>query len=149
MSLKEQIFNDLKSAMKEKDEVRVRTLRMVVTAIQYYLVDHETLSDEEMTLILAKELKTREESMEDYRKANRGDLVSIEKADIDVIKSYLPKPMSKEEILTLIERAIQEVNAHSAQDLGKVMARVSPLTKGKADGKFVNALVREALSQLS
>jgi uncharacterized protein YqeY len=149
MSLQERIFNDLKSAMKEKDEVRVRTLRMVVTAIQYYLVDHESLSDEEMTHLLAKELKTREESLEEYLKANRDDLVSIEKADIEVIRSYLPKPMTKEEILALIERTLQEVSAHSVQDLGKVMAKVSPLVRGKADGKLVNALVREALSQRS
>ena len=87
--------------------------------------------------------------MDEYLKANRDDLVSIEKADIEVIRSYLPKPMTKEEILALIERTLQEVSAHSVQDLGKVMAKLSPLVRGKADGKLVNALVREALSQRS
>jgi uncharacterized protein YqeY len=147
VTLKDKIFEDLKTAMKERDVVRTRTLRMVVSSIKYYMVDHKDISDDDVLALLSKELKTHEESLSEYKIAGRSDLIAIEEADITIVKSYLPRPFSVDEIKSIVRDIIAETGAESMKDLGKVMAKLMPVIKGKADGKIVNAIVKEALSR--
>jgi len=146
MSLKESIFEDLKSAMKQKDEVRVRTLRMVVAAIKNALVDKKNLSDEDVLGILHKEIKQRQDAIAQYEKAERDDLAQAEAQEKKIIQQYLPQPLSEEELRKIITQAMEETGANSPQDLGKVMAIVMPQVKGRADGKAINTMVRDILS---
>lgn len=144
--LKDKIREDLKKAMKERDEVRVRTLRMINAAIKNFEVEKmKEADDEDVIGILQKEAKKRREAIEEYRKAGREDLAKDEEAELRVIEEYLPKQMSEEEIRSLAMKVISEVGAKSPRDLGKVMKEIMPKVKGRADGKVVNRIVRELL----
>jgi uncharacterized protein YqeY len=147
MTLKDKIYEDLKTAMKERDEVRTRTLRMIVSSIKYYMVDHKEISDDDVLALLSKELKTHEESLSEYKIAGRSDLIAIEEADIAIVKTYLPRPFSTDEIKSVVRDIIAETGAENMKDLGKVMAKLMPVIKGKADGKTVNTIVKDALSR--
>lgn len=146
MTLLERIQEDLKRNMKEKNELNVRTLRMVLAALKNYLVDHRDMKDEESTQILVKELKKRTEAAEEYIKAKRPELAQSEEAEAQVIKEYLPKPYTEEELRRIIMETITEIGAKSSQDFGKVMSALIPKTKGRADGKTINVIVKEILS---
>ncbi len=147
MTLKERIMSDLKKAMKERDEVKVRTLRMVVASIKNWEVENvKEIDDEGVIAVLTKEAKKRKEAIEEYRKAGREDLAGSEEEELKVIESYLPERMSEEEIKKLILETIEEVKATSPKDLGKVMKVIMPKIKGRADGKLVNEMVRKILS---
>jgi len=146
--LKDVIYEDLKKAMKARDEVRVRTLRMIVAAIKNKLVDKKDLGDDDVIEILTKEAKLRKDSIEEYTKANRDDLAQSEKEELEIIKEYLPEKMGEDELRTIIIEAIEEQNVNSPAGLGLIMKTVMPKVKGRADGKQVNKMVRDILSDL-
>jgi len=146
--LKDVIYEDLKKAMKARDEVRVRTLRMIVAAIKNKLVDKKDLGDDDVIEILTKEAKLRKDSIEEYTKANRDDLAQSEKEELEIIKEYLPEKMGEDELRTIIIEAIEEQNVNSPSGLGLIMKTVMPKVKGRADGKQVNKMVRDILSDL-
>ena len=146
--LKDVIFEDLKKAMKARDEVKVRTLRMVVAAIKNKLVDKKDLGDEDVIEILTKEAKLRKDSIEEYTKANRDDLAQSEKEELEIIREYLPEKMDEDELRNIIIEAIDEQQVNSPSGLGLIMKTVMPKVKGRADGKQVNKMVRDILSDL-
>ncbi len=146
--LKEDIFEDLKTAMKARDEVRVRTLRMVVAAIKNRLVDKKDLGDEDVIEILTKEAKLRKDAIEEFTKADREDLAHSEEEELAIIRDYLPEKLSEDELRAIILDAIEEQHVNSPSGLGLVMKIIMPTVKGRADGKIVNKMVRDLLSDL-
>lgn len=147
MSLKETLGNDLKTAMKEKDVIRKNTVQMVRSAILQYEKDNLTELDESGVLeIVAKELKKRKDVLPEYEKSGRDDLIEGIKREIEVLLAYLPKQLTEEELEVIIKEAIAETGAESVKDIGKIMQNVMPKTKGRADGKMINSIVRKLLS---
>ncbi|RMG96038.1 MAG: GatB/YqeY domain-containing protein [Chloroflexi bacterium] len=146
MSLKETLKRDMAAAMRAGDTQKRDTLRMLLAAVKQAEVDSRTeLDDNGILNVLTKQAKQRRESIADYEKGGRTDLVQKETAELEIIENYLPKQMSREEIRQLASKAIAEVGATSAKDMGKVMGKLMPQLKGKADGRLVNEVVRELL----
>jgi len=149
MLTKEALEADLKSAMRAGDDVRKRTLRMVLTAIKLAEVDRRDLLDEPALLVvLQKEAKARRETIGEAKRANRNDIVAATKAEIDVLQNYLPQPLTPDELETLARQVIDEVEASGPGFVGKVMKVLMPRVQGRADGKVVNVLVRNLLNEL-
>jgi uncharacterized protein YqeY len=148
LALKKQLLADLKSAMKAKDKVRKSTITLIRAAILQEEKDKqiENLEDSDIEAIISKQYKQRKDSLQEFEKAGREDLVDQTKAEMAIIKDYLPKQLSSEEIEAIVEGTIQETGAESIKDMGKVMKSVMPKVKGKADGKVVNQIVRKKLS---
>ena len=149
MSLKEQLTNDMKVAMKAKAEgkQRLAVIRMVRSAIRQLEIDgKKELGDEEVMSVITKEVKMRRDSIEEFKKGNRADLVAQTENEISVLMAYLPRQLSKEEVSSLVEEAVAATGASSPKDMGKVMGVLMPKVKGRADGKLVNMLVRESLN---
>ncbi len=148
MSIKEQLMNDLKEAMKDKDVVRKNTVQMVRSGILQIEKDTKTvLDDEGVTDVIARELKKRRDVLPEYEKSGREDLIEDLNKEIKVLMSYLPEQLSEEELEKIVSEVIAEVGATSMKDMGKIMANIMPKTKGRADGKLINKIVREKLSQ--
>ena len=147
MSLSEQIMSDMKEAMKARDKVKLNTVRMIKSALMNEKIKagHDLTPEEELT-VLSREKKQREESIKEFAKANRNDLVAETKQELTIVEDYLPKQLSKEELNEAAASAIAEVNAHDKSDFGKVMKVLMPKIKGKADGKAASAAVRDQLS---
>lgn len=146
MSLKEKINKKLIEAMKSGDNLTKTTLRGVMAGIKQFEVDQRKDAEESDILsVLQKEMKSRKESIADAEKAERPDLIETYNAEIEAIEEFLPPPMTEEELVSIIEKAVQESGASSPADMGKVMQLVMPQVKGKADGKVVNQLVRSKL----
>lgn len=148
MSLKERLYEDLRISMKAKEEIKVRTLRMVIASVKNFEVDNKNMTDDDVVSILNKELKTRKESIEQYENAGRKDLADEEAKEIEVIKEYLPEELDENEIRKIIMDTISEVGAKGPTDLGKVMGKIMGKIKGRADGKVINQMVRELLSNV-
>ena len=147
MSLRDRLDQELKAAMRSNDAVRKDSLRMVLAAVQKAEKEGKhTLADDEMIGVLAKELKTRNESVETFRAGGREDLVEKEEAAIAVVSEFMPKPLSEAELRALVEQAIAETGAASSRDMGKVMGWLSPKTRGRADGKAISQLVTQLLT---
>ena len=147
MSLKEILADDLKSAMKDKDIVRKNTVQMVRAGVLQIEKDKKvTLDDDGVLEVIAKQLKQRKDSLPDYEKSGREDLVAELKAEIDVLMKYLPEQLTKEELEVIVADAIKETGASSIKDMGKIMAFVMPKTKGRADGKTINEIAKAMLS---
>lgn len=151
MSLFEQIDKDYVQAYKAKDAVRLSVLRLLKTAVKNRLVELRrpggTLSDEEMMDVIIKEGKQRQDSIEQYTAAGRSDLADKEAAELVVLQSYLPKPLSEEELTAVIDAAIAETGAASPRDMGKVISAVMAAHKGRVDGKVLSAAVKARLSK--
>jgi uncharacterized protein len=148
MTLLEKIKEDLNEAMKREDKVRRSTLRLVLSAVSYAeIAKQKKLDDAGVIEVLAKEAKQRRESIEAFKAGNRQDLVSQEQAELTILQEYLPKQMGREELTVLAKQAIAETGAKGLADKGKVMSKLMPLVKGKADGKDVNEVVIGLLSQ--
>lgn len=146
MTLKEQLNADLKTAMKAKDKETLKTVRMLKSAVQNeeIKVGHDLTPEEELT-VLAREVKQRRDSLEEFANAGRDDLVEPLKYEIEVVERYLPAQLSEDEIRDIVKQAIDEVGVSDKSGFGKVMAKVMPQVKGKADGNQVNAIVKEML----
>lgn len=148
--LKDQIKEDLKKAMLAKDNVGTSTLRMLLSAVNYYEIQKGgagyEATDEDLQSVIQKEVKQRRDSIDQFIKGGREDLVGQETKEMAVLEKYLPEQMSDEEIRMLVADAIKKTNAQNLQDMGKVMGVLMPQTKGKADGGIVSRFVKEALS---
>lgn len=148
MSIKNQLNDSLKDAMKSGDEVRKRTVRMALASIKQVEVDKRVeLDDAAVTGILQKEVKNRRESLEEARKANRADLIEANEAEIRVLEAFLPKAMPAEELRAIVQAAITETGASTSADMGKVMKAVMPKVAGRAPNDMVSATVRELLQK--
>lgn len=146
MSIKTQLNDSMKEAMKSGNEVRKRTVRMVLAAIKQAEVDKRVeLDDTAVMNILQKEVKNRRESLEEAKKANRTDLVEANEAEIHILQAFLPKAMPAEELRALVQAAIAETGASSPSDMGKVMKALMPKVAGRAPNDMVSAAVRELL----
>nr|WP_191990212.1 GatB/YqeY domain-containing protein [Ligilactobacillus salivarius] len=138
---------DMIAAMKAKDKVKLGTIRMLKAAVvnKQIEVGHDLSSDEEIA-VLSRELKQRKDSLEEFKNAGRDEAVQNLKNEIKVVESYLPEQLSEDEVKTIVQETIDQVGATSKADFGKVMGAVMPKLKGKADGKLVNATVKELLN---
>ncbi len=146
MDIKTQLNDSLKDAMKTGDELRKRTVRMVLAAIKQVEVDKRTtLDDAAVIAILQKEIKNRREALEEAQKANRAGLAAEAQAEIDVLNAFLPKGLTPEELAALVDAAIAEVGAAAPSDMGKVMKALLPRIAGRTPGDQVSAAVRERL----
>ncbi len=147
MTLKERLREDLTHAMRQKDAVRKRTLRMALTEIKLLEVDKgEELNDAEVDAVLQKEAKKRREMLDELTRVDRPDLEAAEQAELAVLVEYLPKQFGREEIAELARQVIAEVGAEGPGQMGQVMRALMPRVKGQADGKLVGQVVRELLS---
>ena len=152
MSLLEQLDTDLKAAMLARDEDRKRTLRSVKTAAANALIEKRTtegmaaaLSDEEVLKVIAKQANQRRDSIAEFSKAGRLELVAQEQAELAILESYLPKQLERDEVEAVVRQVIAETGASSAKDMGLVMRASMARLQGLADGKLVNQLARELL----
>ncbi|MCB0391916.1 MAG: GatB/YqeY domain-containing protein [Bdellovibrionales bacterium] len=147
MSLKEQIMADVKSAMKNKEQDLLSTLRFVHAEIKNFEINNrpKELTDDDVIVVLKKLAKQRKDSIEQYTNANRQDLADKEKFELEVIEKYLPEQMSAEQLTSIVEEAIKESEAQSMKDMGKVMKIVMVMTKGAADNKTVSDIVKSKL----
>lgn len=143
----DKIKSDMIRSMKEQDKFRLSVIRMIKASIDKVRIDKKIeITDEVVIDVLAKELKTREESRTEFMKANRNDLVESLDKEILIIKEYLPEPLTNDEIDKIIEEAINSNNASTIKDMGKVMKEVSPLVKGRCDMREVSNKIKEKLS---
>jgi len=146
MTIKTQLNDSMKDAMKSGDEVRKRTVRMVLAAVKQAEVDKRTeLDDMAVMNLIQKEMKNRRESLEEAKKANRADLVEANEAEMKVLEAFLPKAMPAEELRALVQAAIDETGASTPADIGKVMKVVMAKVAGRAPNDVVSATVRELL----
>jgi hypothetical protein len=150
MALKSKLFDDLKSAMKEKDAVRKEVIQMVRAGILQIEKDSkiENLDDQGVISVISKEIKKLKDVIPDFKQGGRQDLVDEAEKKIEILTAYLPEQLSENEIKEIIAQAIQESGAASMKDMGRVMGVVTAKTAGRADNKTVSGLVRAALSQL-
>jgi uncharacterized protein YqeY len=147
MNLEERLLEEMKQAMKTSDKTRLSTIRMIRSSSKNKEIElRRKLEDEDILKVIQGMVRKGEESLEQFQAGGRNDLVEKEKAEIEILKSFLPQPISQEEILKIIDETIQETQASSLKDLGKVMKTVIHRLGGKADGKVINQLVKERLS---
>jgi uncharacterized protein YqeY len=147
MTLKQQLQDDLKGAMRQKNEVRKRTLRLALAEIKLKEVEvQRELSDADVAAILQKEAKQRQETLEELGQVDRPDLAAAAKAELEILDEYLPQQLSRDEIVDLARQVIVDLNAEGPRQMGQVMRVLMPQLKGRADGKLVNQVVRELLS---
>ncbi|MBR5121967.1 MAG: GatB/YqeY domain-containing protein [Anaerotignum sp.] len=146
MSLKEQLFADLKTAMKEKDTLKKDTVQLIRSGILQFEKDNKVeLDDEGVMEIITKQLKSRRDSLPDFVKSGREDLIEKLNKEIEILLGYLPEQLSEDEIATIVEEAIAATGAASIKEMGKVMGIVNPKVKGRADMKVVGALAKKLL----
>jgi uncharacterized protein YqeY len=146
-SLKEQLAEDLKEAIRQRDEARKTAIRMLTWAIKNAEVEKgRPLEDHEVLSLVQKEIRRRLESIEQFRKGNRPDLVEKEEAELKVLQAYLPPPMTREEVAEVARQVMAEVGARSPRDKGKVMPILIQRLAGRADGRLINEVVSELLA---
>lgn len=167
-SLKEKLNNDLKQALRSGDKVKLGTVRLILSAVknaeiakrakltdadkalaaanEAEIAKQTQLTDGDIITVIAREIKQRHESIDAYKAGNRSDLVAQEEAELAVLQSYMPKQVSRDEVVAAAKRIIAEVGAHSPNDKGKVMPKIIAELKGKADGKEINTIVTELLN---
>ncbi len=145
MSIKDRLTEDMKAKADGKQQLAV--IRMVRSAIRQQEIDGKTeLDDNGVIAVISKEVKMRKDSLEEFKKGGREDLVAQTEAEIAVLMPYLPEQLSEADVRTLVEEAIAASGASSQKDMGKVMGLLMPKVKGRADGKMVNTIVRELLN---
>lgn len=146
MSLTEQIQRDTKEAMRNRDRTRVEALRMLGASLQNAEIEAgNPLGEDEEQAVLRRQLKQREEAAEAYQKAGREERANKESAEAEIVRGYLPKPLSSEELDRVVDQAMEETGASSMRDMGAVMGRATALAEGKAEGRELSALVRGRL----
>lgn len=158
--LKQKLQEELKQSMLAKDGIKTSTLRLVLSALNYYEIQKTCLpagrggagyeaTDEDVLEVITREAKKRKESIEMFQKANRMELVEKETKELNILQTYLPQQISEDEINKLVEEAITQTGAKTIADMGKVMGALMPKVKGKADGSLVSKIVKEKLSFVS
>lgn len=146
MTLKQKLQEDLKTSMKNKDTLRKSVITLIRSSIKQVEVDKRIeLNDDDVIDIISKQLKQRNDSLEQFLDAGREDLVEETRSEIEVLKEYLPQQLSEEELNEIVKQTISEVGATSMKDMGKIMSVIKPKIKGRADGKLINKLVKENL----
>ncbi|MDK2794038.1 MAG: uncharacterized protein PWP75_667 [Caldanaerobacter sp.] len=146
MTLKERIYKDMVEAMKSKDAFKKNILSMVRAAILQVEKDtQKELDDEGVISVISKEIKQRKEVLPEYEKSGRQDLVDKAKKEIEIMESYLPEQLSEEEIEEMVKKVIEETGTKSKSDIGKVMGKIMPMVKGRADGNLVREIVTRHL----
>ncbi|MEX1254205.1 MAG: GatB/YqeY domain-containing protein [Dehalococcoidia bacterium] len=147
MSLKERLAADLYHAMRQREELRRDTLRMTLAAVHNAEIEARAQLDDEAILnVLSKEAKMRRESIEEFKKGGRQDLVDKETAELEIISAYLPQQLSRDEIVEVARQVVQETGASGQKDIGKVMPALMQRLQGRADGRIASEVVRELLS---
>lgn len=148
--MRNQILEDLKTAMKNQDKERLSVIRMVKGAIQMSELNkkHE-LSDEEVIDVISKEIKSRKDSINEFKKGGREDLVEKTQSEIDILSEYLPKQLTEEELNAIIDKVFDEVKPESSKDMGKVMKELKPQVNGKADMGLVSKIVKEKINKVA
>lgn len=147
MNLAERLNEDMKQAMKAGEKFRLSTIRMVRASIKNQEIElRRPLNDDEVVQVVSRDLKQRRDSLQDFERAGRDDLVEQMKGEIEIISQYLPQQLNEEEIKAIVMQTIQETGASSKADMGKLMGALMPKVKGRADGKLVNQLVQQVLS---
>ena len=147
MGLEERLLEEMKHAMKSNEKLRLSTIRMIRSALKNKEIEQRSqLTDENIVKVIQGLVRKGEESVEQFRAGGRMDLVEKEEKEIEILKSFMPQPISHDELLKAIDQSIEETQASSLKDLGKVMKSVIPKVGGKADGKLINQLVKERLS---
>ncbi len=146
MSLKETLLQDMKTAMKEKDTIRKNTVQLIRSGVLQIEKDKQIELDDDGVLdVIAKELKKRRDSLPDFEKSGRADLIENLNKEIEVLLGYLPKQLTEDEIKEIVASAVAESGATTMKDMGKVMELVTPKVKGRADNKIVSGFVKELL----
>ncbi|MCZ6527691.1 MAG: GatB/YqeY domain-containing protein [Candidatus Dadabacteria bacterium] len=147
MGLRELIPEDLKNALRNKNTFELSVLRMLQAALINKEIDKrkEALTDEDVISVIGTEIKKRRDAAREFEKVNRPDAADQEKAEIEILMKYMPQQMSEDEIRDTVKKAVEDTQAKSMQDIGKVMKVLMPQVKGKADGSIVNKIVKEAL----
>ncbi|MDO8621563.1 MAG: GatB/YqeY domain-containing protein [Candidatus Levybacteria bacterium] len=148
--LKRKLQEELKQSMLAKDTLKTSVLRMVLSAINYYEIQKGgagyQATDEDVLAVIQKEAKQRKDSIEQFQKANRPELVEKETKELEMLQVYLPQQMSEEEIRNLVKEAISQTQSTTIADMGKIMGALMPKVKGKADGSLVSQIVKQELS---
>ncbi len=149
MGLREKLQEDLKSAMKSGDKIRLEVVRMLQTMLRRKEIERKAegkdLMEEDEIQVIKSEIKKRKEAIELFEKGGRNDLAEKERKELEILNEYLPEQMSEEEIKNFVEKVIQEIGASGPKDLGKVMGAVMKELRGKADGALVQKIVKEKL----
>lgn len=146
MSLMEQLTADMKTAMKQGEKERLSVIRLVRGAVRQAEIDgKKMLTDDEVIGVITKEVKMRRDSIEEFERGGRADLIEKTKMEIDLLMPYLPAQLTADEVKKIVEDTVAEVGAATAKDMGKVMGVLMPRVKGRADGKLVNEIVRSLL----
>ncbi len=147
MDLEQRLMEDMKTAMKSRDKIRLETIRGLRAQLKNVQIEKgDTLNEEDVLKVLNSAAKKRREVIEQFRALGRDDRADVEQRELEVIAAYLPEQMDKAAVTKLIEETIARVNAESMKDMGKVMGAIMGQVKGKADGKMVQQIVREKLS---
>ena len=146
MTLKDRLTDDLKEAMKNKEQVRKSVVTLIRAGIKQCEVDtRQELTDEDIISLISKQLKQRKDALVDFEKANRTDLIEQTNQEIAILENYLPKQLDDVELKEIIIKVVEEVGATSMKDMGKIMDRTFSLVEGRADGKRINAMVKQIL----
>lgn len=147
MTLKEQLTDSMKTAMKARDNLRLSAVRMVLAAVKNREIEQrKELDDQGVIDVISTLVKQRRESVRLYQEGNRPELAEKEESELNILMGFLPAQMDQAEINALVARVISEIDAHGIKDMGRVMKAVAPLTAGKADGKVVSDAVRSQLA---
>lgn len=145
--LVEKLKKDMIEAMKNKDKEKLTVIRMVKAALDKERIDKKAeVNDDLLIDVVNKQVKMRNDSLEEFKKASRADLIKQTEEELEILKDYLPEQLSEEEVITIIEEVINEVNAETIKDMGKVMKEVTPKVKGKADMKHVSEIIKSKLN---
>ena len=146
--MREKILSDLTQAMKNQDKETLSVLRMVKGAIQLEEINKKSeLNDDDVIGVISKQIKTRKESIQEFTKANRTDLIDKTNKEIEILNRYMPEQLSEEEVLKIIDEAFSTINPQAQSDMGKLMGFVTPKLKGKADMGFVSKTIKDRLSK--
>jgi hypothetical protein len=148
MSLEERLADEMRSALRSRDTLRLSVIRMARAAVKNKeILERKKLDDTTIVKVISGLVKKGEESLVHFQQANRIELIEKQEKELEILRSYLPQQLSKDEIFALVDEAIKETNALEMKDLGKVMKALMPKISGRADGKIVNQMVREKLSR--
>jgi len=148
MSIKETLMNDLKTAMKDKNVLAKNVITMVRAAILQYEKDNlKELDDEGVIEVIAKQVKQRRDALAEFTKGGRQDLIDLTNGEIELLLTYLPQQLTREELTAIVKEAVEKLNVTEMKEMGKVMSEVMPKVKGRADGKAINEIVKEILSK--
>lgn len=146
MTIKDKLKVDLVTAMKEKDAVRKNVVQLIKAGVLQVEKDNKiTLDDDGVLDVIAKQLKQRRDSLPDYEKSGREDLIAQLKREMELLMEYLPAQLTHDELVAIVKEAVEQTGASTIKDMGKIMAAVMPKTKGRADGKEINQIARELL----